>query len=29
MFDQKKYENTLAGFRQDFVGRQWLNEKYK
>ena len=29
MFDQKKYESALAGFKQDFVGRQWLNEKYK
>ena len=29
MFDQKKYESALAGFKQDFVGRQWPNEKYK
>lgn len=29
MFDRKKYENALAGFKQDFVGRQWPNEKYK
>jgi hypothetical protein len=29
MFDQKKYESTLAGFKQDFVGRQRPNEKYK
>lgn len=29
MFDQKKYEGALAAFKQDFVGRQWPNEKYK
>lgn len=29
MFDRKKYESALAGFKQDFVGRQWPNEKYK
>ena len=29
MLDQKKYESALAGFKQDFVGRQWPNEKYK
>ncbi len=29
MFDQKKYERALAGFKQDFVGRQWPNERYK
>lgn len=29
MFDQKKYESALASFKQDFVGRQWPNEKYK
>ena len=29
MFDQKKYERALAGFKEDFIGRQWPNEKYK
>ena len=29
MFDQKKYNSALAAFKQDFVGRQWPNEKYK
>ena len=29
MFDQKKCERALADFKQDFVGRQWPNEKYK
>ena len=29
MFDQKKYESALAGFKQDFIGRQWPNEHYK
>ena len=29
MFDQKKYECALAGFKEDFIGRQWPNEKYK
>ena len=29
MFDHKKYESALAGFKQDFAGRQWPNEKYK
>ena len=29
MFDHKKYESALVGFKQDFAGRQWPNEKYK
>ena len=29
MFDQSKYESALASFKQDFIKRQWPDEKYK
>ena len=29
MFDQNKYNDAIAAFKQDFVRRQWPNENYK
>lgn len=29
MFDMKKLKNVLAAYRQNFVSKQWGNEKYK
>ena len=29
MFEQNKYNDALAAFKQDFLKRQWPNENYK